>query len=207
MQHFKIQKVVIIVMIGVLASLAIGQAMKPDAGLLKFKVQDDVAYGYGTTTTRSYADFKRFLKDNPQVRTLVLKKMPGTRDSVTNTKIARLIRQNGLNTRLEGSSFIASGAVDLFIAGQERTMECGAIIGVHSWSYNNEGALIQGPTYHPKNLGVDRHQKYHEAFLSDMGVDPAFYVFTREAALPEDLYILKSEEIKQFGLLTSDGCE
>ncbi|MGJ8561912.1 MAG: hypothetical protein ACSHXY_00045 [Alphaproteobacteria bacterium] len=207
MQYFKTQKVVIILLIGIVAAFAISGAMKPDAGLLKFKVRGETAYGYGTTTTRSLSDFKGFLRDNPQVTTLVLKKMPGTQDSVTNTKIARLIRANGLKTRLEGNSYIASGAVDLFIAGAERTMECGALIGVHSWSMGTDGALIKGPRYHPKNLGVDRFQKFHEDFLSDMGVDPAFYVFTRESALPEDLYVLSAADIEKYGLLTSSGCE
>ena len=199
---FKFQKALLIVLIGIIAAVAIPKAMKPDAGLLKFKVSGDTAYGYGFTTGRSLDDFKKFRRENPGVRTLVLSKMSGTQDGVTNTKIARLIRKEGLNTHLEENSWIASGAVDLFIAGVNRTMECGALIGVHSWSYTNDNAMFQGPTYHPGNLGSDRYRKSHENFLSDMGVDPAFYVFTRQAALPEDIYYLKYEEITRYGLLT-----
>lgn len=199
---FKFQKALLIILMGIIAAVAIPKAMKPDAGLLKFKVRGDVAYGYGSTNSRSFTDFKKFLRDNPQVRTLVLSKMPGTQDGVTNLKIARLIRKEGLNTRLDSDSWIASGAVDLFIAGTERTMECGALIDVHSWSINTRGAMVRGPTYHPGNLGQDQYRKSHEDFLSDMGVDPAFYVFTRESALPEDIYYLKPAEIERFGLLT-----
>ena len=148
--------------------------MRPEAGLMRFDVAGETAYGYGTTTSRSLSDFKKFLRENPQVETLILKKMPGTKDSVTNTKIARLIRKNGLATRLEGNSFIASGAVDLFIAGNTRTMECGALIGVHSWSVHTEKNWVRGESFHPGNMGTDRYQKFHEDYLSDMGVDPAF---------------------------------
>ncbi len=190
------------ILIGLMMASATYRATRPDAGLLKFRVQDGVAYGYGVTKSRSLSDFKRFIDDNPQVHTLVLMKMPGTQDGETNTKIARLIRQRGLNTHLRTNSVIASGAVDLFIAGQNRTMACGALIGVHSWSIGNSDGLVQGKRFHPGNLGGDRYQASHEKFLKDMGVDPAFYVFTREAALPEDIYYLSPDEIEQYGLLT-----
>ena len=182
---------------------AINTAMKPDAGLLKFSVSGDTAYGNGVTKSRSLSDVRRFLDDNPQVRTLVLQKMPGTQDMTTNRKIARLIRERGLNTRLESRSMIASGAVDLFIAGNRRTMDCGAMIGVHSWQQATpEGALIRGAEFSPRTMGVDRQQNFHEDFLEDMGVDPAFYAFTREAAPPNKLYFLSLDDMKRFGLLT-----
>jgi len=61
-------------------------------------------------------------------------------------------------------------------------------------------------TISPKTMGVDRRQKYHEKFLRDMGIDPSFYVFTREAAEPSQLHYMTEEEIERFGLLTEDGC-
>lgn len=207
MHPFKRQSAVIIVLIGVLAALAITQAMRGPDDALWFDVEGDTAYGYGTTYSSSLSDFQSFLRKNPDVKTLVLKDMPGTVDSQTNISIARLIRREGLSTHLERDSEIASGAVDLFIAGKERTMECGARIGVHSWSISNEGAMIETPAIHPRNLGVDRFQRFHERFLIDMGVDPAFYVFTRDSAAPDQIYVLKEDEIERFGLLTSGGCE
>ena len=73
-------------------------------------------------------------------------------------------------------------------------MECGARIGVHSWK-SELG-------YSPRDVGWDEHQKRHESFLRDMGVDPSFYVFTREAAPPESLHVLSYDEIERFDLLT-----
>jgi len=161
---------------------------------LRFKVKGDTAYVDGGTDSFSYGSFKNFIDEYPDVEHLVLRRMPGTTDSTTNLRIARLIRRRNITTHLERRSIIASGAVDLFISGRQRTMECGALIGVHSWSFDGHVG--------PKDIGRDDNQKMHETFLKDMGVDPDFYVFTREAADPDEIYYLKSDEIDQYGLLT-----
>ena len=129
-------------------------------------------------------------------------KMPGTKNADMNIRIAREIRKRGLKTHLPKNGFIASGAVDLFLAGTQRTMDCGGMIGVHSWGLTGD----RTGRISPKTIGVDRRQKFHEKFLRDMGIDPAFYVFTREAAEPNDLHFMSAEEISRFGLLTEVGC-
>lgn len=197
MTDFKFQKVVVILLVGLGAVFAVNKAMQPNLDLLTFTAKGEVAYGNGYTDDRSVDPAIRFFSANPQVKTLVLQNMSGTHDIDMNLRIARAIRGRGLATHLERGSYIASGAVDLFLAGKTRTMACGARIGVHSWSGGN--------TYHPANLKTDPRQKTQEKFLREMGIDPAFYVFTREAALPDDIYILTDEDIERFGLLTEPG--
>jgi len=170
---------------------------------LRFKVRGDRALVYGTTDQFSLGTMREFIRDNPEVETLVLHRMSGTVDGATNLQIAREIRNARLNTHLVRNSYIASGAVDLFIAGTERTMDCGALIGVHSWSWS----IGKNERLSPKEMGFDRSQRSHENFLREMGVDPALYVFTRDAAEPEDIYIMKEDEIERYGLLTDNrGC-
>lgn len=195
----KRQQVITAILMLIVAAVAIRGAMKPRLGKLKFTVRGDIAYGNGGTDGWSRHDVNKALDDNPQVKTLVLKLMPGTQDSATNLKLARDIRKRGLNTHLESKSIIASGAVDLFLAGVERTMECGALIGVHSWSISGARETIR---ISPQDMGADQFQKHHEHFLSDMGIDPAFYAFTRAAAEPEHIHYMSMEEIKRFDLLT-----
>lgn len=167
---------------------------------LRFSVKGDTAIVNGGTDSRSYSEMKTFLNNNPDVRHLILRDMPGTTDAMTNLKIARMIRKRGITTHLQRRSRIASGAVDLFISGARRTMECGARIGVHSWSVDGRIG--------PKRMGADYNQPVHEEFLADMGIDPAFYVFTRDASEPENIYIMKYAEIEEYGLLTEPaGCE
>lgn len=192
------QQYIAALVILIVLSVATYNATRPDLGLLKFTARGDVAIGNGYTDGRSVGMVRGFLRDNPQVRTLVFGKALGTKDADRNFIIGREIRRRGLNTHLTRRSVIASGAVDLFLAGVERTMDCGALIGVHSWS--------SGDYYYPARIGSDPRQKLHERFLSDMGVDPDFYAFTRDAALPDDMYYLSGEDIARFGLLTEDGC-
>jgi len=195
----KTQQIITAIAVAIGAAVAIYGATRPDVGLLKFKVKDNIAYGYGGTDGRSVAAVKKLMTEHPYVDTLVFKKMPGTQDADMNLRLARDIRRRGLNTHIEANSVIASGAVDLFLAGQERTMECGALIGVHSWSISGARSTIR---ISPQDMGGDDRQKHHEKFLRDMGIDPAFYAFTRAAAEPEDIHYLTMDEIRRFDLLT-----
>ena len=199
------QQIITTILIAVLVAVATHRAMQPDAGLLKFRAAGNLAYGNGNTNGMSVSMVRRFLDDNPQVDTLVMGKMPGTRDADMNTRIAREIRKRGLKTHLPKNGFIASGAVDLFLAGAQRTMECGALIGVHSWSVAGARSTIR---ISPQDMGTDRRQKHHEKFLTDMGIDPAFYAYTRAAAEPEKIHYMSMDEIRRFDLLTEyPNCE
>ena len=195
----KTQQIITAILITIGAAVAIYGASRPDLGLLKFRVKDNIAYGYGGTDDRSVAAVKKLMREHPQVDTLVFKKMPGTKDADMNLRLARDIRRRGLNTHVEKNSMIASGAVDLFLAGKRRTMECGALIGVHSWSVSGSRSTIR---ISPTDMGVDRRQKIQENFLRDMGIDPTFYAFTRAAAEPEKVHFLSMDEIRRFDLLT-----
>lgn len=189
------QILIVIALLTIGFGMAIYSNTRPDPDLLRFEASGEFAYGYGTTTDRSIGQVKRFIRDNPQVETLVFKSMPGTQDTVANTALARFIRREGLATHLEGDSMIASGAVDLFIAGQTRTMECGARIGVHSWG--------SPYGYDAQDVNTDWFASLHKGYLRDMGIDPAFYDFTKSAAPASGIYWLTPDDIKRFDLLTT----
>jgi len=167
---------------------------RKSTNMLSLQVVGDTIYGNGTTDGTSLNYALGVFNDNPQVRRIVLQNMPGTRDGQTNLRLAEAIRRRGISTHLEARSVIASGAVDLFIAGENRSMDCGAKIGVHSWR--------TAPGQSPESIGKDQFAVDHEIFLKKMGVDPAFYAFTRDAALPSDIHYMSLQEIRDFGLLT-----
>jgi len=189
------QQIIVAIVMLFGAFVAIFEAIKPDRNLLRFEIIGQKAYGFGHTDDRSVGQITEFLSDNPKFETLILKSMSGTIDADMNLRLARRIRKLGLHTHLDGNSYIASGAVDLFLAGVKRTMDCGARIGVHRWSY--------GKGTDPVKTGFDPRQRRHENFLKDMGIDPEFYVFTREAAPPTSVHILTPDEINRFGLLST----
>ena len=162
-------------------------------------VEDSIAYAYGGTDHHSFADVRRQLDENPQIETIVLRNVPGTTHLGENARIAQMIRARGINTHLENTSFIASGGVDLFLAGQERTMECGARIGVHSWQ-DSKGES-------PRTLGHDPLEERMERFHASLDVDPDFYAFARDAAPHRALYFLNRDDLTRFNLLTDGDCE
>lgn len=200
---FRRQQLTTFVLLLIVAAMAIYQVMQPGHGTLRFEVEGQTAYVNGGTNSSSYGIAKRFFDDNPQVNHLVLQRMPGTQDADTNLRIARMIRRRGLTTHVTKRSYIASGAVDLFLSGTERTMECGAKIGVHSWSFHSHNNI---GVFSPKNLGSDRRQGVQEKFLKDMGIDTRFYAFTRDAADADDIYILLPKDVARFDLLTEEAC-
>jgi hypothetical protein len=176
----------------VLISAVLTRKDNPD--LLRFTVENNRAYGYGFTDGRSIGVVRKLVRDNPQVDTLVLANMPGTRDVVSNDRLGREIRKAGLKTHLEADSFIASGAVSLFLAGVERSMDCGARIGVHAWGsvgFDAQGAL------------TDNMRGFKRDYLSDMGINPDFYDYTKNAARADDLHIMVPDEVRDWDLLTT----
>lgn len=195
-------KFVHIVVIGVLVIggfVAVKDLMRPRPPTLEFFPSGEVATVIGRTDSYSHNLVKDFVRENPQVKTLILQSMPGTEDVVTNTRLVRDIREAGLSTHVPANGRIASGAVDWFIAGKTRTIDCGAMIGVHSWG-SPLGARGDQTLFDPQRL-------MQRDFLKDMGVDPDFYEFTRAAAGPDEMHWLSVDEMLRFGLLTSDpGC-
>jgi len=164
---------------------------KPNPDLLRFDVEGTRAYGHGFSDGRSQDLVSQLLRKHPQVDTLVFVNMPGTQDLVSNYHLARSIRRAGLNTELRADSRIASGAVDLFLAGAERRVACGAMIGVHAWGMGG---------YDAQDAWWDNHRSASRDFLSDMGIDPDFYDFRTEAAGSDDIHWLTPDEINRWGV-------
>jgi hypothetical protein len=183
----------------ILGVMAFRDLTKPIEHDLRFDVRGNSAYVFGTTDSNSHNLVKNFVRENPQVDTLILQGMPGTVDMNTNRRVVMDIRAAGLATHVPADGRIASGAVDWFIAGRPRTIDCGAMIGVHSWgSPTGERA---DKTFFDAQRGTQR------AFLRKMDVDPDFYEFTRSAAGPNDIHWLTVEEMLRYRLIDKDpGC-
>lgn len=164
---------------------------KPNPDLLRFEVEGTRAYGYGFSDGRSQDVVKKLVRQHPDVKTLVFVSMPGTQDLTSNYHLARSIRRAGLNTELRADSRIASGAVDLFLAGSQRTVACGAMIGVHAWGMGGFDA---------QDAWWDNHRTASRDFLSDMGIDPDFYDFRTAAAGTESIHWLTSEEVNRWSV-------
>lgn len=190
----------VFVVLFALGALAFWDLTEPVEHDVTFNVRGDVAYVSGTTDSNSHNLIKNFVRENPDVDTLILQAMPGTLDMDTNRRVVMDLRAAGLATHVPADGRIASGAVDWFIAGSPRTVECGAMIGVHSWG--SKTGERGDKTFYDGQLRTQRW------FLSKMSVDPDFYEFTRNAAGPDDIYWLSVDDMLRYRLISEDpGCE
>ena len=192
----KLQHMIVIAVMLIMGVITFMDATKPIEHDVSFDVNGRIAYVSGTTDSKSHNLIKNFVRENPDVKTLILQAMPGTQDMDTNRRVVMDLRAAGLATHVPANGVIASGAVDWFIAGNPRTIDCGARIGVHSWG--SKTGERGDKTFYDGQL---RTQRY---FLGRMNVDPDFYEFTRSAAGPDDIHWLSVEEMLRYRLLTKD---
>lgn len=137
--------------------------------------------------------------EHPQVEVIEMRDVPGSMDDTSNLRAARMIRRHGLATHLPADGVIASGGVDFFLAGAQRTVASGGRLGVHSWAGPNlAGADL--PRDHPE------HQMFVE-FYEEMGTPESFYWYTLEAARPEDIHWMTPDEMTRFQIASPGGTE
>ena len=167
-----------------------------------FIVNDTTAQMYGVIDNRINTTLSGLLSEQTQVNTIEMIEVPGSMDDEANLQAGRTIYNAGLNTTVLSQSLIASGGVDFFLAGNQRTVESGAMIGVHSWAAEaDDGSLIQGgdlPKDHPQ------HQLYIQYYTDINLQDPAgFYFYTLDAAPAQSIHYMSAEDIARFGIATN----
>lgn len=178
-----------------LAVLFLAACMDEDqADRTDFSVVDGRMFMSGDINSQALVEFNQVIAAHPDVDTLVLMDMPGSLNDEAMQALGYRVRSLGLNTHLTDSSAIYSGAVDLFLAGVERTIDPGATVGVHSWGDGENDAA-----------DFPRTSSEHDAYIdyfSHMGIDPDFYWFTVDAAPFDGMHEMTRAEIAQFGLAT-----
>jgi hypothetical protein len=144
------------------------------------------------TTLDAYA---RAMRDTPSADSIVLKNVGGSADDDANLVLSHKIHKAGMKTHVPADGLIASGGVDLFLAGTDRSLEKGACVGVHSWKGNGvEGASL------PRNSS--EHDKYL-AYFKSTGIQEALYWFTLQAAPANGMHYMTQAEIDKYGVTTS----
>jgi len=162
--------------------------------ITEFEVRDDKLFMSKVINSQTLGQFEEIMAENPNITTLVELEVEGSMDDETMIALAYRVRELGLNTHLTSKSAIYSGGVDLFLAGVERTMEPGAIIGVHSWS---DG--VKDAKDYPRD--APEHEN-NRAYIEKMLGDDSFYWFTIYAAPADEMYSMTEEEIVEYGLVT-----
>lgn len=156
-----------------------------------FRVIDDHTVALvGITDSRSPAEFAAVLRDYPGVDTLEFVEAPGTHDDRANLVLGRMIREHGINTRVEDGGSIRSGAVELFLAGATRRIAAGSEFAVHGW-LDDWG---RGAEDYP--AGAPEHRRYLDYYV-EMGMEPAeaaaFYAMTNSVPFEDARWLTGSE--------------
>ncbi|MEM7703400.1 MAG: alpha/beta hydrolase [Pseudomonadota bacterium] len=115
----------------------LGRQLSPVAQYGPFIVLDEARTALvGSTDSASPRHFEAMLRDFPAMSVLEMIEAPGTSNDIANLAVGRLIRANRIATHVPNGGSVRSGAVELFLAGVDRTMEPGAQFAVHSWLDN-----------------------------------------------------------------------
>lgn len=96
------------------------------------------------------------------------------------------------------NGLIASGGVDFFLAGIQRTKGTNTKIGVHSWSDGNKDATAF-PVGHANHLPYINYY-VSVGFTQQEAED--FYYFTINAAPAEGIHWVTDAEISKYKILT-----
>lgn len=191
-----------ILILGIFSVLSLGSCQK--TGFMTrygiFNVKNDTTITMnGTIGGRTDNHFDNLLKKYPNIKWVELENCPGSRNDEVNLKVAKKMYDLGLNTRVFSGSEIASGAVDLFLAGNKREVQSGAKIGVHSWAGGGKA-----PTELPKE--DPEHYLYIDFYKSIGMSDSAakeFYFFTIESADASDIHWMTEEEIELYNFVSN----
>jgi len=154
--------------------------------------QSDTATVNGVLGKKFYKKFTKFHTEHPEVKHLVLQDIPGSLNDEWNIKSCQYLYDNCFHTIVTDSSSIASGGVDLFMSGNQRTVILGAKIGVHSWR-----DLKQDGSEYPRDS--EEHVLFLD-FYPKIDVDTAFYWYTLRASPAETVHWMTPSEIQEYGL-------
>ncbi|MCL6251459.1 alpha/beta hydrolase [Altererythrobacter sp. KTW20L] len=148
----------------------------------------------GVTDFHSPRQFAAMLAAYPGIDTLEFVECPGTYDDRANLALGRMIRVAGIAAVVPEGGSVRSGAVELFLAGAERSISDGAEFAVHAWLDD------RGMGAHDYAADSPEHAKYL-AYYREMGMaaDEAarFYAMTNSVPF-EDALWLTGEEMRDW---------
>jgi hypothetical protein len=153
----------------------------------------------GITDQYTPAQFAAMLRDFPAIGLLEMIECPGTLDDRANLRLGRMIRERGIATHVPGNGSVRSGAVELFLAGADRTIDDGARFAVHAW--------LDDAGYQPGQYGAQapENRKYL-TYYREMGMTPedaaAFYAMTNSVP-NEDALWLSAQDMRLW--VATDG--
>ena len=145
----------------------------------------------GPTTPRRLLEL---ILAHPKLETIEFSQVPGSMDDEANLLAGRILRRAELATHVSENGSIASGGVDLYLAGIRRSLGKNARVGVHSWGGGSVPA-----TELPRD---DPQHRLYLDYYAEIGTDPEFYWFTLSAAPQDAIHWMTDTELVRFRVET-----
>lgn len=127
------------------------------------------------TDAATPSHFAAMLRDHPGIAVLEMVLCPGTEDDRANLRLGLMLRERGVATHVPDGGFVASGAVELFLAGARRSAEPAALFAVHSWEDDAGRQASDYAADAPKNRA---YLDYYQAVGMSTAEARAFYAMT-----------------------------
>ncbi len=156
-----------------------------------FRVLDETTVALvDITDGRAPAQFLELLAAHPEVEVLEFIEAPGTHDDLANFRLARLVRNYGMATRVSEGGSVRSGAVELFLAGVTREIDPDSTFAVHGWLDDYGHGAEDYPASSPE------HRRYLDYYI-EMGMTEgeaeAFYAMTNSVPFEDALWLTGAE--------------
>lgn len=170
-----------------------------EQGIFKVLEGDTTIEMNGIIGSSSLNHFNTLYSTFPNINTVNIKQCDGSEDDETNLLLSKRVHDLNINIHLLDNGSIASGGVDFFLAGIQRTKGTNTQIGVHSWSDGNGTEATDFPVGHANHL---LYINYYVSvgFTQQQAED--FYYFTINAAPANGIHWMTDQEIETYGVLT-----
>ncbi|CAM1342508.1 hypothetical protein [Tenacibaculum amylolyticum] len=166
-----------------------------------FKVLDDntTIEMDGTIGSSALNDFNALVASFPNITKINIKNCDGSSDDTVNLQLSEKVHQKGINIHLMDNGEIASGGVDFFLAGIQRTKGSNTRIGVHAWAAGENTTATDFPVGHANHLP---YINYYVSVGFTQQQAEAFYYFTINAAPASGIHWMTAAEIAQYNIVT-----
>ena len=167
-------------------------------GIFKVLADDTTLEMDGTIGSSSLTSFNNLESAFPNINAINMVNCDGSSDDEINLQLSLKIHQKGINIHLLDNGEIASGGVDFFLAGVQRTKGTNTKIGVHSWAGDGSTAT-DFPVGHANHLPYINYY-ISVGFTQQQAED--FYYFTINAAPANSIHWMSDTEITAYNLIT-----
>jgi hypothetical protein len=142
------------------------------------------------TDERSPGAFSAMLRDHPGIAVLELVDCPGTDDDQANLRLGRMIRARGIATHVPDGGSVRSGAVELFLAGAQRSADPTAEFAVHAWMDEDGREPEDYAATAPENRD---YLNYYQAMGMSAAEAAAFYAMTNSVPHADAKWLTAAE--------------